>query len=118
MGSLDGLDRRLSKLEERQSGARVTWRTESGRQVSFDSLEMFRARMDLNRLLCASWLGEEPPVLGDALEALFNTSPEERARLAKSVPWLSSWDYEMERLHSEEDALEFRQMVAEQGGSL
>ena len=115
---MDKWRRELERMRQQQPQDRVSWRLEDGRRASFDALDTFTARMDLNRLLVATWLDEEPPVLGDALEALFNTSPEERARLAKSVPWLSSWDYEMERLHSEEDALEFRQMVAEQGGSL
>jgi len=95
--NLDGLDKRLSKLEERQNSSRCTWRLASGRQVSFDAIEIFAARMDLYKRIYAAWCGEEMPEPTGALAALLNSTPEERARLAQRLPWLHYFDEEVER---------------------
>jgi len=89
--------RRLEKLEQRQSVGRYTWRLANGREVSFNAIEMFAARMDLCERQYAAWVGEEMPPPSGALAALLDSSPEERARLAEGLPWLRYFDYEVER---------------------
>jgi len=105
MGS-SNLKGRLEKLEAKCSSGRVTWRLEDGREVSFSSFEMLKARYDLFSRVYEAWCGEELPPLDGVLAALLNTTEEERQRLADSVPWVAWFSYEMDRIETPpEDAI-------------
>ena len=75
-GNLKG---RLEKLEAKRSSGRVTWRLEDGREVSFSSFEMLKARYDLFRRVYEAWCGEELPPL-DGVWRLSSTPQRRNAR--------------------------------------
>jgi hypothetical protein len=96
--NLDGLDRRLSRLEEKRSSSRLEWRTQSGRKVSFSIVpEMLAAKFELLEAQAAALCRKPLPPFGDALTALLSTPEEELLRLSETLSWVATvpaqWDF-------------------------
>jgi len=100
--NLDNLSRRLSRLEERDAQRTHTWRLQDGRRVTYNSVELFGAYMDLCERIYEAWEhpDSEPAPLTGVLAALDDAVPGERERLAEHVAWLRLWDHEMQRLYT------------------
>ena len=95
--NLDGLDRRLSKLEEKSTGGRYEWRTSDGTKVSFDRRDMHATRGELMTLQylalrVAAGEPEDWPPVSDALAALLATDEHTLARLGRGDV-LQQWEW-------------------------
>src|SRR5215212_9269209 len=98
MPNLDGLNRRLEKLETQRSSSRLSWRTNTGKRVSFSIVpEMLEAKFTLLECQAAALVGDPLPTPGRALEALLSTSEEELLRLSETLSWVATvpqqWDF-------------------------
>src|SRR5215208_2483740 len=91
MANLDGLDRRLGKLEAQRSSSRLSWKTSDGRRVSFSLVpEMLAAQFELFEAQGAALVGDPVPTPGRALAALLSTSEEELLRLSETLSWVAT----------------------------
>ena len=102
MANLDNLNRRLSKLEERDANRQLCWRTLDGRRVTYSAIDLYGGYMDLCALLYERLERpeEEPAPFSGVLAALDEAQDGERERIARHVGWLRSWDWFMQELHS------------------
>src|SRR5215207_1873233 len=89
--NLDGLGRRLERLESKQSSSRLTWHTRSGKRVSFSIVpEMLRAKFELLGAQAAALCRDPLPPFSDALESLLDTPEEELIRLSETLSWIAT----------------------------
>ena len=89
--NLDGLIRRLERLESRRSSNRLEWRTNSGRRVSYSIVpEMLEAKFQLLEAQGAALCREPLPPFGAALTALLDTPEEELIRLSETLSWIAT----------------------------
>jgi|SRR5215211_814831 len=98
MPNYEGLERRLQRLEEKRSSSRLSWRTNSGRLVSFTIVpELLGARFELFEAMGAALVGDPLSPPGNALEALLDAPEEALSRLSERLEWIGSipaqWDF-------------------------
>jgi hypothetical protein len=100
-GNLKG---RLEKLEARRDEGLVSWRLEDGSEVSFTSRQMLEAHFRLMRRSAAAFEGHPLPPHGEVERELLITSEEERQRVAKRLPWVGWFAFELERQNNPSEA--------------